>query len=228
MLLIRLLGRLFMNAVVERAESKLGIYGKGRVSKLDYLFDTEHGKQQYAEFLLAIENRASARSAAAFIGVHPNTLSRWLAIGKEEEGSRHRVLFDDVVLAVGKATCVAEIEANQCKPERYLQRGFARTILGNIYNVEANDNPALVANLDGTIGDATQDFDESTSLLVDEQQSALPKIEYDNKQLDQQSLIQAMLILRENGQDLNAIADAQLNEIEIEDRPDKSDESNVE
>jgi hypothetical protein len=178
----------------------LGGIMSGRVSKLERLLETEQGKNDYREMLLAIESRASLVAASGMIGIHPNTLTKWIAKGKEDSEGIYKQFYDDVILAISKAVTSAEIEVNIQSPKFYLQRGFARVLLGDVYNIDSLPLEATY-NLDGTVGDGDD---------LQRNQTMHPSIETNNemqpKAIDEMT-INALIELRNNGIDLNSLVD---------------------
>lgn len=199
----------------------------GRICELEFLIgdrSTREGKELYAEFLLAIESRVSIRAAAGLIGVHPSSLTRWIQIGKREVKGVFRQLYDDVIRAASRATAEAEIEVNQQDPKFYLTRGFGRLVTGDLYNQDAN--PTTQLNVDGSIGAIEDD-----SLSIDDNQ-LLPSAGSDDQPQEQTTIGQeetlaALEDLRQQGLDVNDIADrtiAHLRGKDVEDN-DRQDES---
>ena len=182
---------------------------KGRVSKLEILLSSKRGQEQYNEMILAISSRASAVSAAAMIGISPNTLTRWITKGKANKDSLYGKLWGDVLVALGIAVSSAEIEIHHQRPQFYLQRGFARTLVGDIYNTELNDVPVVNYNMDGTISHA----DDSTLALRDNTVEPVLNEQTgtsEQNNISEQMTIEALKILRANGIDLNALVDDRL------------------
>ena len=77
-----------------------------RVNRIEWLFETREGKDAYSSMLLAIESRVSCVAAAGMIGVHPSTLTKWIARGKVEEEGYYRELFDGVYFATLQCSCI--------------------------------------------------------------------------------------------------------------------------
>lgn len=175
----------------------------GRPNKIDRLFESEDGQKQLGEMLLAITNRASAISAAMMIGVHPTTLSNWIARGKREPNSYYGELNRRVVAALGNAVCQAEIEVGLTDPKWYLTRGFGRALVGDLYNIEAG--PDAVYNIDGTVSNTESDLsvrDEDRQLVAIDGNDASAEAE-----VEQQLTLDALAELRSNGIDINAVID---------------------
>jgi hypothetical protein len=166
----------------------------GRVSELEKLLKTEHGKQRYAEFLMAISARASTRSAAAMIGVHPSTLTRWVERGKVETDGCYRRLYDDVVIAIGQATMSAEVELYAQKPEFYLSRGMGRHLLGDTHN-HRPDSLSNTYELDGTVTDHSNDV----PTIADDTPN--------DHNISDALTLDALAVLRNNGIDINTLID---------------------
>ena len=109
---------------------------KRRTGLLERMMQSDEGNRAIDEMIMFIASRASVRSAAARIGVNPNTLTKWISRGKQESEGVYRELYDRVVVALGQATAEAEVELNQMKPETYLTKGPGRILLGDFYNTE--------------------------------------------------------------------------------------------
>ena len=191
----------------EQLQFKSGIRQRRR-GKLDELMDSDEGNRAIDEMIMFIASRASVRSAAARIGVNPNTLTKWISRGKQEEGGVYRELYDRVVIALGQATAEAEVELNQMQPKTYLTKGPGRILLGDFYNTEL---PTAEYNVDGTIALATSGHNptgliehepDSEHIATSEQKSIERQTENDN-----QLTLEALASMREAGIDINSVID---------------------
>ena len=196
-----------MELTSEQLQFKSGIRQRRR-GKLDELMASDAGRQAIDEMIMFIASRASVRSAAARIGVNPNTLTKWLMRGKQEEEGPYRELWDRVVIALGQATAEAEVELNQMKPETYLTKGPGRILLGDFYNTEL---PTAEYNVDGTISLATSEHNptglierepDSEHIATSEQMTIERQAEQDN-----QLTLEALASMREAGIDINSVID---------------------
>jgi hypothetical protein len=57
----------------------------GRISKLEYLYESEQGRKILGEFLLALSSGAYTSSAAAMLGIASKTLTKWMKRGRDTE-----------------------------------------------------------------------------------------------------------------------------------------------
>ena len=196
-----------MELTTEQLQFKSGIRQRRR-GKLDELMDSEAGRLAIDEMVMFIASRASVRSAAARIGVNPNTLTKWISRGKQEEEGVYRELYGRVVVALGQATAEAEVELNQMKPETYLTKGPGRILLGDFYNTEL---PTAEYNVDGTVTLATSEHNptglierepDTEHIATSEQKSIERQVEQDN-----QLTIEALASMREAGIDINTVID---------------------
>ena len=179
-----------------------------RTGLLERMMQSDKGNRAIDEMIMFIASRASVRSAAARIGVNPNTLSKWLSRGKQESEGVYRELWDRVVIALGQATAEAEVELNQMKPETYLTKGPGRILLGDFYNTEL---PTAEYNVDGTISLATSEHNptgliehepDSEHITTSEQVTIERQKEQDN-----QLTLEALASMREAGIDINSVID---------------------
>ena len=196
-----------MELTSEQLQFKSGIRQRRR-GKLDELMASDAGRQAIDEMIMFIASRASVRSAAARIGVNPNTLTKWLMRGKTDSEGVYRELYDRVVIALGQATAEAEVELNQMKPETYLTKGPGRILLGDFYNTEL---PTAEYNVDGTISLATSEHNptgliehepDSEHIATSEQMTIERQAEQDN-----QLTLEALASMREAGIDINSVID---------------------
>ena len=179
-----------------------------RTGLLERMMQSDEGNRAIDEMIMFIASRASVRSAAARIGVNPNTLSKWLSKGKTDDDGPYRELWDRVVIALGQATAEAEVELNQMKPETYLTKGPGRILLGDFYNTEL---PTAEYNVDGTISLTTSEQNptgliehepDSEHIATSEQVSVERQVEQDN-----QLTLEALASMREAGIDINTVID---------------------
>lgn len=179
-----------------------------RTGLLERMMQSDEGNRAIDEMIMFIASRASVRSAAARIGVNPNTLTKWLSRGKTDSEGVYRELWDRVVIALGQATAEAEVELNQMKPETYLTKGPGRILLGDFYNTEL---PTAEYNVDGTISLATSEHNptgliehepDSEHIATSEQVSIERQAEQDN-----QLTLEALASMREAGIDINSVID---------------------
>jgi len=177
---------------------------KRRTGNLDRLMATEAGRSAIDSMIHFIASRASVRSAAARIGVNPNTLTKWIMRGKKESDGVYRELYDRVVIAIGHATAEAEVEVNNLKPEFYLRHGPARILIGDAYNTEL---PGVEYNIDGTIGIGTGDNPTGITETDEELDQPAIKSEDRTRQQDNQLLLEALAAMRANNIDVNSIVD---------------------
>ena len=196
-----------MELTSEQLQFKSDIRQRRR-GKLDELMDSEAGRLAIDEMIMFIASRASVRSAAARIGVNPNTLSKWLSRGKTDSEGVYRELWDRVVVALGQATAEAEVELNQMQPKTYLTKGPGRILLGDFYNTEL---PTAEYNVDGTVTLATSEHNptglierepDSEHIATSEQKSIERQTENDN-----QLTLEALASMREAGIDINSVID---------------------
>lgn len=192
-----------MELTTEQLQFKNHIRQRRR-GKLDELMDSEGGRLAIDEMVLFIASRASVRSAAARIGVNPNTLTNWISRGKRESEGVYRELYDRIVVALGQATAEAEVELNQMQPKTYLTQGPGRILLGDIYNTEL---PGAEYNIDGTVSPIGIDSD--TSITERDDTSVQPAIDGQTKttEQDNQLMLEALKAMRDNGIDINAVID---------------------
>ena len=80
-----------MELTSEQLQFKSGIRQRRR-GKLDELMASEAGRQAIDEMIMFVASRASVRSAAARIGVNPNTLTKWISRGKQESEGVYRAV----------------------------------------------------------------------------------------------------------------------------------------
>ena len=179
-----------------------------RTGLLERMMQSDEGNRAIDEMIMFIASRASVRSAAARIGVNPNTLTKWLMRGKSDEEGVYRELWDRVVTALGQATAEAEVELNQMKPETYLTKGPGRILLGDFYNTEL---PTAEYNVDGTISLATSEHNP-TGLIEREPDSehiaTTEQVTIERqKEQDNQLTLEALQSMREAGIDINSVID---------------------
>ena len=189
-----------------------------RRSKLDMLMASEQGRAAIDSMIHFVASRASVRSAAARIGVNPNTLSKWIMRGKQEDEGVYRELYDRIVVALGHAVAEAEVEQNNMKPEFYLRHGPARMLLGDVYNVQV---PEGEYNLDGSVSLTTSGQsptgiteattqDEITNGCTDRITNSCNDDGLTNERTQQQDntmTLEALAALRESGVDVNLLID---------------------
>ena len=196
-----------MELTSEQLQFKSGIRQRRR-GKLDELMASDAGRLAIDEMIMFVASRASVRSAAARIGVNPNTLTKWISRGKQESEGVYRELYDRVVTALGQATAEAEVELNQMKPDVYLTKGPGRILLGDFYNTEL---PTAEYNVDGTISLTTSEHNptgliehtpDSEHIATSEQVSIERQKEQDN-----QLTLEALASMREAGIDINSVID---------------------
>ena len=194
-----------MELTEEQMLFKSGIK-KRRRGRLDELMESDAGRQAIDEMVMFIASRASAVSAAARIGVNPNTLSKWLSRGKQEEEGVYRELWDRVVIALGQATAEAEVELNQMNPKSYLTQGPGRILLGDLYNTKL---PNAEYNVDGTIGLSTNGHNPTG--ITEQDTSSEQKSISDQKERDEQNdklvMLDALKAMRDSGIDINNVID---------------------
>lgn len=165
---------------------------------------TEEGRASIDSVVLFISNRASIKASAARIGINPNTLTRWIMRGKQEEEGVYRELFDRIVVALGQATAECEVELSNMKPEFYLKHGPGRILLGNVYNTNTED-PTTVFGLDGSISSGGE---INPTGIQDETDIVLPANEQSRTdEQDNSMTLEALAALRESGYDINAMID---------------------
>jgi hypothetical protein len=168
------------------------------------MLQSDGGRQAYNEMLLALANRASLVAAAARIGVHPNTVSNWIARGKREPDSVYGEFYRGVVHAIGQATAESEIQVNQQDPKFYLTRGTAKVLIGDAYN-HINPNANTDYGLDGsiTVGVANDQSveREPTQIAIESDDNST------DDQIENTLLLQALTAMRQSGIDLNELAD---------------------
>jgi len=199
------------------SEDKLSTETKGgRVSKIEWLFNTNEGRDALTRMIMMIENRASYKSAAMSIGIAPKTLSKWIRLGKEQEEGLYRVLWDRVCVALGHSVAHAEIELGNNDAKFYLLHGFGKALMGDAYSPIMPDE---TFNLDSTISKNTTDnpysIDNSTSeqLVTNEQ---LSTNEHTHR-VDNSLVLEALIALRDDGQDVNQLIDSLIAQKKIED-----------
>lgn len=190
----------------------------GRISKLEYLYESEQGKRILGEFLLALSSGAYTNSAAAMLGIAPKTLTKWMKRGRDTSDEPYSRFWGECVVALGKARVQAEIQLWSDNPEYYLRNGAGR-LLGDNYN-PALSRAVMEHNMDGTVsplgtGHLTAISSDSSEDDDDDQPTDSGTAEDYSEQaeeqgISQQDLLSALMELRNSGVDLNALIDAKL------------------
>ena len=174
------------------------------------LYCTREGADKLQDILLALTNRCSLTSIAAAIGIHPNTLSVWIRKGKDDmrkwkegdEKSYHLMFIEDVMKSTGVAVSNAEAIVHEQDPKFYLQKGWARTLINDVYNIEGLHN----YNMDGTVSPLD---DDSASIRINEGQQKAIEVSREEKEDSQNKALSldALATMRENGIDVNDVID---------------------
>ena len=99
---------------------------RGRTSKLESLI-----RDRPSDYAMMIEyNRAGAfaKTAAAAVGVSPETFSRWFAKGETATSGPYRQFYQDLVQAVGLASVLAEADVHRADAKHWLKCGPRRML----------------------------------------------------------------------------------------------------
>jgi len=195
----------------ENGELLKSIKRAGRPSPIHDLMNTKSGKEQYSKLLLMLSNRCSLKAAAMTIGIRPDTLTRWLRKGKEEEEGVYRLFYDGCVSAISHAVVDAEIELNQSDPKFYLTRGPGKTIVGDIYNIAAKGE--LDYGLDGSIAPAGNNPTaiNNNEQLNEQQQCAIEEAEKENDIADDLT-VEALKAMSDAGIDMSDVIQDKIND----------------
>ncbi len=191
----------------------------GRISKLEYLYESEQGRKILGEFLLALSSGAYTSSAAAMLGIASKTLTKWMKRGRDTEEEPYSTFWGECVVALGKARVQAEIQLWSDNPEFYLKNGAGR-LLGDNYNAALNRG-VYEHNMDGTISpigtghltavaaDSSEDDDDDAPTAEGDEYGAAAE----EQGISQQDLLSALMELRNSGVDLNALIDSKLSAV---------------
>jgi hypothetical protein len=192
----------------------------GRISKLEYLYESEQGKRILGEFLLALSSGAYTNSAAAMLGIAPKTLTKWMKRGRDTSDEPYSRFWGECVVALGKARVQAEIQLWSDNPEYYLRNGAGR-LLGDNYN-PALSRAVMEHNMDGTVSplgtghltaissDSSEDEDDDQPASGASTGAEDYSEQAEEQGISQQDLLSALVELRSSGVDLNALIDARL------------------
>jgi hypothetical protein len=177
-------------------------------SKINWLFETEEGKEKLAEFLLYISSGATPSCACLVIDIHPTTFKNWIVRGYDEPDGYYGSFRTKVLSAIAEARTSAEIVVKETDPKWWLTRGPGK-ILGDHYNETITKLPPNVShNIDGTISDKPN----KTSVHIESSNNDAQLIE--DKQTDRQDkinqtvMLEALKELRKSGVDLNSLVDS--------------------
>ena len=188
--------------------------GSGRTSILQQLMKSREGKQRIEELLTSIQLRASLPSACLAVGLKPSTVAEWIRRGGREKDSIYSDFAERFWKNVGLATTSAEMELNEQSPKSYLSRGYGRVVLNDLYNLEGDGTNTY--ELDGTISKDGKSQAELVSEQPDDN-SNTHNTAIEDTDTGKKLIIDALIALRESGQDLNTFIDREISKRKIQD-----------
>ena len=116
----------------------------GRRSKLAALLEDQQDK--YNQALQYLRLGATLTAVAGYLGVSPDTMSRWISRGRESSKGKYHRFWRDITAAVSHASVMVEIEVKVNHPLQWLKNG-PRRLLGD----EWRDEPGSTIDVQGQI-----------------------------------------------------------------------------
>ena len=131
----------------------------GRRSKLAALMEDQ--AEKYAQSLQYLRLGATLTAVAGYLGVSPDTMSRWISRGRESTKGNYHRFWREVTAAVAHASVMVEIEVKVNHPLQWLKNG-PRRLLGDEWRDDVGTSIEVGGQIDHIAYDGRAPADSNT------------------------------------------------------------------